>query len=299
MEKIKYIYRKLCPCRLRVSIYTFRVRLHLIKSPEKYEKERFQKIQTGTYMESQREECEYMLKEGRTSVFPYTWTKEYRAERITVYIDKAKHMPYVNLADGGRRMYFPRGYSKTQVREYFSRILIEQDRRSPHYYFNPSDEKLSNSTFLDIGGAEGYITLTVLPYVREAIIFECDKMWIGALAATFEPYRDKVRIVSKYVGGKDSGDTVCVDSVVNGKDNIVLKMDVEGMEKEVFSGAEETLNKPDTKVFVCTYHKKHDEEELGEILRNHGFKTSTSDGWLYFGNEDASFRRGIIRAWKE
>lgn len=196
-------------------------------------------------------------------------------------------------------MYFPRAYSKGEVREYFNSILTEQDKRSPHYYFDPTDEKLRDSTFLDIGCAEGYITLTVLPYVTEAVVFECDETWVEALNATFEPYRDKVRIVSKFAGGKDSSDTVRIDSVVKGKDNVVLKIDVEGMEKEVLSGAEETLNKPDTKVFVCAYHQKQDEEELGALLREHGFRMSTTDGWMYFGNEDASFRRGMIRAWKE
>lgn len=139
-------------------------------------------------------------------------------------------------------MYFPHSFSKSEVRVYFNSILTEQDKRSPHYYFDPSDEKLRDSTFLGIGGAEGYIMLTVLHYVREAVTLECDDMWIGALSAMFEPYRDKVRIVSKYAGRNDSGDTVRIDSVVKGKNNVVLKIDVEGMEKEVLSGAEETLN---------------------------------------------------------
>lgn len=294
LDKIKQLYRKLVPYRLRKCIWKLRVWLPLVWSGER---ERFRKIQTGIYMESQREECEYMIKEGKALVFPYPWIKVHSPESISVYIDKEKNMPYV-IADG-HRLYFPRTFSKGEVREYFNSILIEQDKRSPHYYFDPSDEKLRDSTFLDIGGAEGYITLTVLPYVKAAVIFECDEKWTDALKATFEPYHDKVKIVSKFAGGKDSGDIVRIDSIVKGKDNIVLKIDVEGMEKEVLAGAEETLNKPDTKVFVCVYHQKQDEEELGALLREHGFQTSTTDGWMYFGNEDASFRRGIIRAWKE
>lgn len=295
MVKLKEIYRWLCPYGLRKKIDKLRVRLHLVKS---YEKENFQKIQTGMYMDAQKEECEYMLKEGKALVFPYPWVKEYSPESINVYIDKGKHMPYIIL-NGEHQMYFPRVFSRSEVREYFNSILTEQDKRSPHYYFDPLDEKLRDSTFLDIGGAEGYLTLMVLPFVKEAVIFECDKKWIEALNATFEPYRGKVKIVSKFAGGKDSGDTVRIDSIVKGKDDIVLKIDVEGMEKEVLAGAEETLNKPDTKVFVCAYHQEQDEEELGALLREHGFQTSTADGWMYFGNEDASFRKGMIRAWKE
>lgn len=298
IEIFKEIYRRFCPYGVKKKIHLLRIRLHLSKSPEEYEKERFLKIRTGTYMGSlQEEECEYMLREGRALIFPYPWTKEYRPEAITVFMDNTKRMPYVIL-DEGRRMYFPRSFSRTDVMEYFTGILMEQDRRSPHYYFNPKDEKLKNSVFLDIGGAEGYITLMVLPYVKEAVVFECDKQWVTALDATFKPYRDKVRIVPKFAGRKDSEDAVCIDSVVNGKDNVVLKIDVEGMEKEVLSGAVKTLDKADTKVYVCVYHKKNDEKELGRMLKQHGFQIKVSDGWMYYGGADASFRRGIIRAEK-
>lgn len=298
MEKLRVIYWKLCPYSLREKIYSFRARLHLVKLPQECERKRFIKIQSGAYMESHREECSYMLKKGRASIFPYPWTEKYRPEAVTVYIDKKRRMPYVILV-GGQKMYFPRSFSKTEAMSYFSWILMEQDRRSPHCYFDPADEKLRDSTFLDIGGAEGYITLIVLPYVREALIFECDSQWLEALDATFEPYRSRVRVIPKFAGGEDSADTVRVDSVAKGKENIVLKIDVEGMEKEVLSGAEETLGKPETKVYVCAYHKEHDEKELDRLLQEYGFRTSTTGGWMYFGDGDASFRRGIIRAWKE
>ena len=125
-------------------------------------------------------------------------------------------------------MYFLRSFSKTEAMSYFRGILMEQDRRSLHYYFDPVDGNLMDSTFLDVGGAEGYITLLVLPYVREALILKCDRQWAEALEATFEPYRKKVRVIPKFAGGEDSADTVRIGSVAKGKENVVLKIDVEG-----------------------------------------------------------------------
>lgn len=193
-----------------------------------------------------------------------------------------------------------RVFSGGQPGTYFNSILKEQDIRSPHYYFNPSDERLKDSTFLDIGGAEGYMTLLMLPYVKQAVIFECDKNWVEALQATFEPYRDRVKIISRFAGAETTDEMVRVDDIVKGQNNVVLKIDVEGMEAEVLSGATETLQKDDTKVFVCAYHKERDEEELSDMLRQYGFETEVSDGWIYpvWENGEAGFRKGIIRAWK-
>lgn len=293
MELIKSVYRKLLSFRFRLCISKLRIKLHLIPA----ENQRLQKIKTGMWMETHKEECEYMLKSGEALVFPYSWTKEHKANDIEVCFDREKHMYYVMVH--GRRMYFPRSFSKLEIRVYFNSILTEQDSRSPHYYFNPSDEKLRGSTFFDIGGAEGYITLMVLPFVKDAVIFECDGKWTEALDATFEPYHNKVKIIHQLVGAETSRKGyIRIDDVTKDRRNVVLKIDVDGMEKEVLSGAVKTLDKADTKVYVCTYHKKNDEKELGEMLRRHGFQIQVSDGWMYFGGADASFRRGIIRAEK-
>ena len=103
MEKLRVIYRRICPYRLKKKIYALRVWLHLAESPQECERKRFIKIQSGAYMESHREECRYMLKKGRTAIFPYPWTEEYRPEAVKVYMDKKRRMPYVTLMGGGDR----------------------------------------------------------------------------------------------------------------------------------------------------------------------------------------------------
>lgn len=295
MSKITEVYRKLFSVSFRMHIMQVRARLHLIPA----ENQHLRELKKGKYMDAHREECEYMLKNGRRLVFPYPWIREHRARSIKVCFDREKHMPYVVVGD--KRLYFPHSFSKEEVRIYFNSILIEQDPRSPHYYFNSSDGKLRNSTFLDIGGAEGYITLMVVPFVKKAVIFECDEKWIEALNATFEPYQDKVKIINQFVGAETSGKIVKLDDIVKDRDNVVLKIDVEGMEKDVLTGAAEILDRLDTKVFVCAYHKQDDERELTKMLKEHGFRIQLSDGWMYFYyvDGDAGFRRGIIRAEKE
>ena len=70
------------------------------------------------------------------------------------------------------------------------------------------------------------------------------------------------------------------------------------MEKSVLYGAEKTLRKSDTKVFVCTYHNKEDEKVLGGLLQGYGFEIEKSEGYMFYGGKDAGFRKGMIRAWK-
>ena len=175
---------------------------------------------------------------------------------------------------------------------------MEQEPESAHYYFNPSDNMLKNTVFFDVGGAEGFISLKVIPFVDKIILFECDKDWIKALKTTFEPWGDKVKIVHKYAGDKTNENIVKIDDFAVSEKNVVLKLDVEGMEKSVLYGAEKTLRKSDTKVFVCTYHNKEDEKVLGGLLQGYGFEIEKSEGYMFYGGKDAGFRKGMIRAWK-
>lgn len=294
LEKIRVIYRKTIPYSIR----------GMIGKPIDYwkGKRRFsafcKKMKTEKWMKIHKEECKYLIKEGVVHVFPYPWIKEYRTDDIKVYYDREKRMRYVIVA-GEVKMYFPRYFSDSEVRRYFNSILVEQDERSPHYYFEASDEKIKDSIFLDIGGAEGYITLLILPFVKRAVIFESDECWGEALEATFGMFSDKVSIIHRFAGAKSHENTIKIDDVVKEADNVVLKIDVEGMEKEVLLGAQKTLDKPNTKIYICVYHNQNDEKEIGGILKQHNFKMETTDGWMLFGtNSDLGFRRGILRAWK-
>jgi hypothetical protein len=175
---------------------------------------------------------------------------------------------------------------------------VEQDSRSPHLYFKNGTDFISGKTFVDVGAAEAMSSLDVVKKAKRVVMFECEPNWIEALNATFEPWKEKVTIVPKFAGDVDDEKTVRLDSFfadVPADEKIALKLDVEGMEKKVLDGAQKILQKNATDLFVCTYHKHGDFEELGALIAKYGFSQSVSDGFMFFEHE---FRHGIIRAVK-
>lgn len=244
-----------------------------------------------------RSECEYMIEKNQICAIPYKWTEEYTEKEIKVFHDKEKKMPFVMVED--KKLYFPKKFSHKYIKKYFLSLLVEQDARSPHYYFDIRNEKIENAIWCDVGAAEGYISLRVIEKVKKVYLFECDNDWIDALKATFEPWKDKVEIVNKYASNEESDKFVRLDSIkFADTDLIILKLDVEGMEKQVLDGASDILNREMVQVYCCTYHKKDDERELGQYLVNLGFDIEKSINYMFYGGKDASFRRGIIRARK-
>lgn len=100
-----------------------------------------------------------------------------------------------------------------------------------------------------------------LPLVPGTIkyLVECDKEWVEALKCTFEPYKDKVTIIEKWLDESDSENTVSIDTLVlNNKniDKVIVKMDIEGKETDVIKGMEKLIDSDiDMTCVVCTYHK--------------------------------------------
>lgn len=290
MSIIAGFYRKYMPIELRNKIGELRT--------EPLKKECMKRIKKGEWQTCNREECEYMIQKNKLLTFPYEWTEKYDPNDIKVYFDKEKKMPYVREEDC--KLYFPARYPSKYIQKYFNTLRIEQDPRSAHYYFDKRDRIIRDSVFCDVGGAEGYISLLVVPFVRKLIIFECDRDWIRALQATFEPWKDKTVIINKYASSQTGSNEICIDDAVKDEKNIVLKLDVEGMESEVLQGTSRILELPDTKVFVCAYHKKNDEKELSELLLSYEFNIQKSEGYMFYGlGQDAGFRKGIVRALKE
>ena len=127
-----------------------------------------------------------------------------------------------------------------------------------------------------------------LPLVPGTIkyLVECDKEWVEALKCTFEPYKDKVTIIEKWLDEADSENTVSIDTLVlNNKnmDKIIVKMDIEGKETDVIKGMEKLIDSDiDMTCVVCTYHKSGDDDIIHDFFEQRGFNITFANGYMFF-----------------
>ncbi|MEI6138009.1 MAG: FkbM family methyltransferase [Mariniphaga sp.] len=244
---------------------------------------------------------DYLRKKAVTN-FPYFALDKYIPSDIKVFRDKEKGLKYVLL--DGKRLYFKKKWNKLRIKKAFNGLLKEQDPVCPHCYENGEFKIVQGDVLVDVGAAEGNFALSVIEKVSKVILFESDERWVEALNATFEPWKEKVTIVRKFVGDiTNDGFTTLDDYFTENEKISFLKIDVEGAEKQLINGAKRILqNTNPLKLAICTYHKQEDEKLFTEILRNHGFETSHSDGYILMYHDrklqPPYFRRGLIRAVK-
>ncbi|MDR1866158.1 MAG: FkbM family methyltransferase [Bacteroidales bacterium] len=180
--------------------------------------------------------------------------------------------------------------------------MAEQDVRSPHrYYYACFDEKQSWTVF-DLGAAEGIFTLSVIDKIEKAYLFECEEQWQQALRATFQPYGDKVEIVSRYVSDKETDNTISLDTFMKDKPFACgyVKMDIEGAELSALKGAGTLLKESKIQfVSACAYHSDEAGKDISEYLENNRYICSYSSGVMAFGDKAPYFRRGMVYAKKD
>jgi len=233
----------------------------------------------------------FMGKYGLTP-FPYPFSLEYQKMLVDCYFDEQQGMYYVN--NSNKKLYFPKSYKKEEIILSYKDLVTEQDFRSPHLYVKDIN-RLKGKTLLDIGAAEAIFSLNTIELVNHVYIFECDENWIEALTATFDPWKNKVTIVRKYVSDINDENNITIDRFLEGKEktNLFLKMDIEGYEQAALRGASNTLKEAiDIDFSICTYHRKNDAAEIAKMLQSYNLEYEITDGYLYYGKE---FRKGIIR----
>lgn len=251
-------------------------------------------------------ELNYLKEQKDIVMFPYKQEKEF-CGTIQAGFDKKKGLPYVLHDD--KRLYFPKHWSVEESKKQY-RYFIEKENllgggftaKAPHQYQSDNFKIEPGDVLLDIGCAEGLVSLDSIEKTKKTILYEADPAWKAPLKATFEPYKDKVKIINKWASDKDSKKTTTISSSIQGLENetFFVKMDIEGAEESVIRGNTDFFKKRQVKVACCTYHKIEHFENLNVLFKSWNYVTSSSNGYIlcFMDNEfrPPYFRKGLIRA---
>ena len=286
----RFIEAKVKPYQLMWRKY--RLRLVLIRY--------FQKEKTLTA--EQQAVFEY-LKENPLSEFPYHYINTYSVDNIKIFRDTDLGLLFV--LQNNKRLYFKKGWNETQCKQYYKALLMEQDESSPHKYETSNFQVSQGDVVVDAGVAEGNFALSVIDRVKKIYLFEVDTEWIDALKVTFEPWKEKVVIVNKYVSDHTDDTCVALDDLFNSQPIHFIKADIEGYETQMIEGAKLILQQQEPmKIVLCTYHKHDDSEVLNRKLKEYQFVTEFSNGYIIFYYEVCDklrppyLRRVLLRACK-
>lgn len=275
-----------------ISDYVYYSKVNLINYYKKNEHELNQDII---------ELLQYIKEHDELEVFNYSFTDKYKSVKIDSYFDEEKGLFYVDYY--GKRMYLKRCYNtKDKVEAYARGLLTEQDDESPHKYVDDDFDVREGDVVLDAGAAEGNFSLQVIDKVKHLYLIETDGQWVEALQYTFEPYKDKVTIINKFLSKESGSDSVTIDEIAQGTVINFIKMDIEGAEIDALQGGLASLNKTDNqRIAVCAYHNFDDEREISSMLRQCGYSLSTTAGYMVFmatTAEPKKFVKGIVRGEK-
>lgn len=235
----------------------------------------------------------FMGKYGITN-YPFSSSLLYKSLSPEVFINEENKLKYIK--HNGKDLYFPSFFSNDNICSLYRDLVIEQDVNSPHRYVN-SYGQLRGKILLDVGAAEGIFALDTIDFTEKVYLFECEDFWIDALRATFAPWKDKVQVVNKYVSDKNSDFCITLDSFLKDKmeASYFLKMDIEGAELSALRGVHSLSKNVQIAMAICTYHRQTDEEDIECLLRNLGYSTYFTEGYLFWNN---SLRKAVIRASK-
>jgi len=244
------------------------------------------------------------LKVNKLNVFPYNFIQKYNPSNIQLEKDQKTEL-YFTMWEG-KKLFYKNGSQPQKAKKYFKSLLLEQDEASPHCYLTPKFDVEEGDVVLDIGAAEGNFSLSVIEKASFIYLFEVEKEWINALNATFEPWKDKIEIVQKYVSDVDNQTCVKLDTFLGENKKInFIKADVEGAEAQVINGASRIMaNQKNIKVAICTYHRQADAKNLDELLKTKGFVNHFSDRYMifHFGStnvvEPPYLRKAVLRGQK-
>lgn len=233
-----------------------------------------------------------ICKKGYISVFNYEFENEYSADKVEVFYDEK--IKYHFVIYDGKRMYFPQTWEVERIKDYVASIYIEQSADSPHSYEMAGYGVQPGDVVVDSGTAEGNFALKIVDVASKIYLIEADEEWVSALSHTFKAYESKVVIINKYLDGVISDKQITLDAICD-KVNYV-KMDIEGYERDALIGAQHIIERSENICFaVCSYHCAGDEEWIASFLKEKGFKTTFSKGYMFPTWDAETLKKAILR----
>ena len=203
-------------------------------------------------------------------------------------------------------MFYPLGWTSENIKYSHSFSCLEQDNESPHSYALSSFSYNEDDIAVDAGAAEGNFSLSIVDKVKKLYIFECSEGWLAPLRKTFKDWGDKVEIIPLKLSEKVTSESTTLDQFFAEKNELptILKIDVDGGEKDLLSGASRILRESDElKISLCTYHQKNDFREFKNLLENLDFKVHSSKGYMIFyldePLEEPYLRKALLFASKQ
>lgn len=244
-------------------------------------------------------------KNGGMSPFPYGLESNYVDMEIKIHLNPEKGLKFIN--HNGRKLYFPKNFSELKISRLYKGLVVEQDIKSPHCYNQNNFNIVHENILVDVGCADAMFSLDHIEKVDKLVLFETNEFWIEALNATFEPWKEKVKIVNAFVSDQTIDNNIRLDDFFENNlkhQRIFLKMDVEGSELKVLNGAKSFLESENKiRIAIASYHNQNDFSILSNRLQESNFNTKSTDGYILFYYDRAIcspfLRRCIIQAEKK
>jgi hypothetical protein len=237
----------------------------------------------------------------KNRLMPCSGALNYR-EKVACGTDPHTGLPYVMHRD--KKLYFVKKPTRKSLTSFYLGLLQEQRPDSPHAYVTDDFDIKEGDVLYDIGSAEGIFALSNIEKVSHVVLFEGDKAWIDALQLTFEPWKEKVTIVPKYVSDVNDDQCITIDAFIEEYGDRLspdfIKIDVEGAEVNVLSGMTGCIRRKKLKIAATTYHHQDDYANVSSFLARHNFVQKPSKGvtLIRLGKYEAPyFRKALIRAY--
>ena len=180
-----------------------------------------------------------------------------------------------------------RGYLQEQI-FVFSKFYLELNHRQ--YFDVECLDKEQQISFVDCGALDGNTSIWATEWfnqIHKIWVFEPDTRNAKECKENLKNIESEVSVIEKAVYSSntelyfkesnngmssiDSSGEVCVktatlDSVIEDRGDLYIKMDIEGAEIEALRGAERLIRNCKPKLAICIYHKDEDVIKIPEML---------------------------------